>query len=211
MDSKCLESFLIPEYEIATEGVIGSMINGLIKAIGNAIKTIIRIFKGIINKLKMLVAKKAGKAIANAPIDSQFAIMSYSIGLLVLGCNASIMKCFGNIKNNASEDKCKASNDKLNNDIEDISSKIAQYRSIYKGKKITIKAKDRNVLINRLEESTVKLEKFGEILSQFNVNPNSKNADIYQETYNLIMKSIPKVSSCASEVAAVVNGVEITE
>ena len=55
MDSKCLESFLIPEYEIATEGA-GSTISGIAKRIFGMItgfiNMIIRIFRSLINKLK---------------------------------------------------------------------------------------------------------------------------------------------------------------
>lgn len=55
MDSKCLESFLIPEYEIATEGIgsaITNLVKNLWKIITNAISIIIKCFKGLFAKLK---------------------------------------------------------------------------------------------------------------------------------------------------------------
>lgn len=215
MDSKCLESFLIPEYEIATEGA-GSTISGIAKRIFGMItgfiNMIIRIFRSLINKLKgkkpqasntqnndqksntndntkfFKRTKSTGHAIF-AMLDYTIAALDYAIGI------------------NDKQDTEK-STERINSSMS-YYSEIDEYITDYKNTKCEINKKDVSALLSGIELKLKILEDEKEKLDKYiNLN-NIKKFD--QNAVNRIARYIPKAQNYAIQYTNIVNNCVITE
>lgn len=202
MDSKCLELFLIPEYEIATEG-IGSIVKRAVTVISGFINTIIKIFRSIINKLRN---KKSKKTIEKAnKFGAEMTVVAVHLRAIV----NSIMNNFLYISNN------KDLPEKFINEMKDKSDEsfaiMDHYISKYDNSYNLITNKYRLNVISILDKNIELLEEY---LQRANALANkgideSRTNDT--ECLNLILKMLPKAQNSAIKLSNVLSKCEVID
>ena len=173
MDSKVLESLMIPEYEIATEG-IGSKIMNIFKnsfrIIMNVINTIIKFINNIINKLKLkktihndretyLKNRKLSKKYYETIKDLLYFIPNYM--------ELIITNCFTVNTYNIRYDKENLHNRNINdidNEYNELKQKFENMKNDIKDNKLYFLEFERNTIINSLEKTKIKMQKIAEMI-----------------------------------------------
>lgn len=218
MDSKCLESFLIPEYEIATEGA-GSTINGIAKRIFGMltgfINMIIRIFRKLINNLRGKKPQASNNTDnqnkdqqPNSNDNSKFFKRTKSTGHTIFAMlDYTIAALDYAIGINTKQDDEKSTG--YINDSMSYYSEIEEYITDYKNAKCEISEKDVSGLLTGIEIKLRILEDYKEKLDKYTDSNNIKKFD--QNAVNRITRYLPKAQNYAIQYTTIINNCIITE
>ena len=161
MDSKVLESLLIPKYEIATKGLGSKIVNifkNSFRIIMNVINTIIKFINNIINKLKLkktihndretyLKNRKLSKKYYGTIKDLLYFIPNYM--------ELIITNCFTVNTYNIRYDKENLHNRNINdidNEYNELKQKFENMKNDIKDNKLYFLEFERNTIINSLEK-----------------------------------------------------------
>lgn len=211
MDSKVLESLMIPEYEIATEGLGETIKNGFRKICGlilTAINTIISLIKACVSKLKSKKPvkvsepvkddkdKKQTKRIIGTQFVTDTTAFQMKIGIILSDCDLVSRNLFMYIRGMKSEDQLTEKLDSISDYIEYFSEAFRNYKAKYNtSSKIYLFDSDKERLVKELNKDTQQFEEtrnsVAKKLEQIDTTSGSNGA----QAMNRVMTEINKGAS----------------
>lgn len=233
MDSKVLESLMIPEYEIATEGLGETIKNGFRKICGlilTAINTIIGLIKACVSKLKSKKPVKVSepvkddkgekekqtKRIIGTQFVSDTTAFQMKIGIILSDCDLVSRNLFMYIRGMKSEDQLTEKLDSVSDYIENFSNAFRNYKAKYNtSSKIYLFDSDKERLVKELNKDIQQFEEtrdsVAKKLEQVDTTSGSNGAQAMNRVMTEINKSVSTGVIACKYIINVINSVIIID